>query len=305
MALRPTALLDAASYGFEWLRLLPELSLQEGVLGPRDFEVTVAAAGGLRVDVAAGTALVKGDSGSPGTGLTHGLYPQINDAAIPNAVTLPAADGTLPRIDQIVLQINDSTDLGSAGNVPALTYAAGIPTTGATLNNRSGAAALPANALLLADILIPAGATAVTADNVRDRRAHARGFLGRARGTTSSPISNARSPAAIPDMSIAGNFSGAPIIVEFTGQLTHDTAGGDILIEPSIDGGGAALHNVVGVDVTAAGQHVAINAHALIVPAAGYHTIYMRWSTPSGTMTAFGVRRRMTVREDVRVLGTA
>lgn len=175
MALRATTFLDALTYGFEWLRLIPELSLQEGVVGAGDFKVTAAAAGGMRVDVAAGLALVKGDSGTPGTGLSQGLYAQVNDASVANAVTLTAAHATLPRIDQIVLQINDSTDLGSAGNVPALTFVTGVATAGATLDNRNGATALPNNALRLADVLVPAASAAVTAGNVRDRRPWARG----------------------------------------------------------------------------------------------------------------------------------
>lgn len=175
MALRATTFLDALTYGFEWLRLIPELSLQEGVVGAGDFKVTAAAAGGMRVDVAAGLALVKGDSGTPGTGLSQGLYAQVNDASVANAVTLTAAHATLPRLDQIVLQINDSTDLGSAGNVPALAFVTGVATAGATLDNRNGATALPNNALRLADVLVPAASAAVTAGNVRDRRPWARG----------------------------------------------------------------------------------------------------------------------------------
>jgi hypothetical protein len=179
MALRSTAFLDSTTYGFEWLRLLAELALQEGVLGTTagtDFKVTAAAAGGMRVDIASGIALVKGDSGAPGTGLTQGLYPQVNDASVANAVTLTAAHATLPRIDQIVLQINDSTDLGSAGNVPAFAVVTGVATAGATLDNRTGAAALPNNALPLADALVAAASVAVVAGNIRDRRRFARGF---------------------------------------------------------------------------------------------------------------------------------
>lgn len=170
MALISTFPLDQTTYGFEWLRYSFLLGLQEGVVEPGDFRVTAAAAGGMRVDVAAGTALVAAD-----TGVRNGLYVQVNDAVIANAVTFPAADGTNPRVDQVFVQVNDVADLGSAGNTPALAVAAGTATAGATLDNPAGVTALPANSVRLADVLIPAGSTSIAAANVRDRRRWARG----------------------------------------------------------------------------------------------------------------------------------
>jgi hypothetical protein len=171
MTLRPTFPLDgSAGYGAEWLRAGLELTLREGVIGAGDFKVTAAAAGGMRVDVAAGLAVVKGDTGTSGIGLTQGLYLQPNDASIANAVTVTASHATLPRVDQIVLTVSDSSDLGSAGDTPSLAVVTGTATTGATLDNRTGAAALPSNTLRLADVLVPAASSAVTAGNIRDRR---------------------------------------------------------------------------------------------------------------------------------------
>lgn len=180
MALRTPFANDAKSYGFEWLRAMLETGLQEGVLNMAgagtDFKVTAAAAGApLRVDVAAGAALTKGDSGAPGTGLSQGLYLTINDAAIANAVALAAADGSNPRLDQIALRIRDTSDLAGAADDATLVVLTGTPTSGATLDNRNGNAALPNDHLRLADVLVPAGATAVLAGNVRDRRPWARG----------------------------------------------------------------------------------------------------------------------------------
>ncbi len=175
MALRNTAFIDTLTYGFEWLRLMLEAGLQEGVLNAGDMKVTAAAAGGMKVDIAAGTAFVKGDTGPPGTGLTQGLYVQVNDAAVAGAVALDAAHGSLPRIDLIVLQINDATDLGTAGSTPAFAKVTGAATSGATRDNMSGAGVVPANARLLAAVLVPAASTAVVAGNVCDRRGWARG----------------------------------------------------------------------------------------------------------------------------------
>lgn len=177
---------DGLTYGAEWLRYTAEVSgLQEGVVGADDLKVTAAAAGGMRVDIAAGTAMVKGDSGSPGTGVSQGLYMAVNDASIPDAVTLPASNGTNPRIDQIALRVRDASDLGTGADDLTLLYLAGSAIAGATLDNRDGAASLPADHLRLADILVPAGSTAVTAGNIRDRRPWARGANARLVGNTS------------------------------------------------------------------------------------------------------------------------
>lgn len=179
MALRTPFGNDAKQYGFEWLRAMLEAGLQEGVFGgpggAGGFKVTAAGAGGMRVDVAAGTALVKGDSGVPATGLSQGLFLAVNDALIANAVTLDAAHGSLPRVDQIVLRIYDTQDLATGADVLAIENVTGLATAGATLDNRNGAAIVGNDGILLADVLVPAASVAVSAGNVRDRRPWARG----------------------------------------------------------------------------------------------------------------------------------
>lgn len=231
MTLRTPAFSDAKTYGFEYLRLMLELALQEGVLLPGDFKVTAAAAGGLRVDVAAGTALIKGDSGVPGTGLTQGLFIVINDASVPNAVTVPAAHASLPRIDQIILRVRDTADLGSSSDSAQLDVVAGAPTAGATLDNRTGASPLPADALRLADVLIPAAGTAVTAGNLRDRRPWARGAYRRivrnanASGTNDYSIASA-TPTAVDAVNLAPRVecSGSALRMTLTGLIAATTA---------------------------------------------------------------------------------
>src|SRR5688572_14974842 len=69
-----------------------------GVWGENDFKVTAGT--GMGVNVAAGVMVSLG-------------YYLENDAAITNAATLSNAHGTLPRFDQIVLQIGDVTDLAT------------------------------------------------------------------------------------------------------------------------------------------------------------------------------------------------
>lgn len=180
MALKTPFANDAKTYGFEWLRYATEIDQNsEGVVNYSTDLLPTNAATGLKVDIAAGAAYVKGDSGTPGVGLSQGLYTVVNDAAIANAVTCAAADATNPRLDQVVLKVTDSQDLGDASDVATLEVLTGTPTGGATLDNRSGAAALTNNRLRIADVLVPATATNLTAANVRDRRLPANGFANR------------------------------------------------------------------------------------------------------------------------------
>ena len=98
--------------------------------------------------MAAGAAWVQGDDTA-----RQGLYHQVNDAAVTGLVA--AGHATNPRIDQVILRIFDSSVTG-VSDTPTLSTLAGTATGGATLDNRTGAAALPNGAIRIADILVPA-----------------------------------------------------------------------------------------------------------------------------------------------------
>ncbi len=202
MTLRTPAFNDAKTYGAEYLRHLAETMLNsEGVANyATDFVVTPAASL-LKVDVAAGAAWVKGDSGTPGMGISQGLYSVVNDATIANAVTLAAADPTNPRLDQIVLRVRDSADLATGADDALIEVVTGTATGGATLLNRTGAAALGNDRLRLADVLVPATATNLVGANVRDRRIPAKGvatsYISAAEATTSTTYTDLTTPDLI------------------------------------------------------------------------------------------------------------
>lgn len=82
------------------------------------------------------------------------------------AVTVPAADPTNPRIDAVVAEAPANAD----ATTPSFRVVQGVATVGATLDNRTGAAALPAAALHLADVVVGAGVTSIVTANIRDRR---------------------------------------------------------------------------------------------------------------------------------------
>ena len=78
------------------------------------------------------------------------------------------ADPTNPRIDRLVVQILDKNVAGSSDATVGSKFRviSGTPTSGATLGNLTGAAAVPANTYLLANVLVPAAATSITGVNI-------------------------------------------------------------------------------------------------------------------------------------------
>lgn len=184
MALLTPTLLDTKSYDFSVVRNIWTRQIyQSGVLGKGDFAITPKASQPpLAITVAAGEAWVKATAGT-----RNGAYHVVNDAAVD--INLTAADATNPRIDRVVLRINDSSDLSSATDVPDLYVITGTPTAGATLANLTGAGAAPANSVTLGFVRVTAGMTSTTTANI--------GWYGRGTNTFSGAIAGAPPPYAI------------------------------------------------------------------------------------------------------------
>lgn len=141
----------------------------EGVDLESDLKVVQRGAGAnMSVDIGIGDCFVQGD-----TVARQGLYHGYSDAVENRAIG--AAHATLPRIDRVVARIYDTVDIASATDELKLEVVAGTATSGATQDNLSGAAAVPANALSLATVLVPAAASSIT--QIRDKRAWSRGFM--------------------------------------------------------------------------------------------------------------------------------
>lgn len=140
-----------------------------GVNGLTSFQVSFAS--GLVCNVAGGVAYVRGISS-----VQQGMYECFQASG--GTVTLGAADGTNPRIDQVVLIVQDATEDGGSNNRGFVTVIPGTPTSGADLNNRNGAPKLSSQSsptiILLADCLVSAGnSPAFSGSNIRDRRPYA------------------------------------------------------------------------------------------------------------------------------------
>lgn len=275
MALLETMHIEGQDYTFQQLRHLfarAAALVQEGVFAAGDYTVAQRAAGAnMSVDVAAGDAWVQGD-----TGTRNGLYLQTNDGVVNVPVT--AANGSNPRIDQVVLQINDSNVIGGS-NTPELKVIAGTPTAGATLDNRLGAASLGNDRVRLADVLVPTSSTTVTTANIRDRRPWCRGafrrILRNANAAAGADYASATSatPALIDATNLAPRIecSGCPMRATLRGRTKSAVinSGLELRVDAAaIDGGHTPTFNTATAHNTDA-----LELTWLFVPAAGSHII--------------------------------
>lgn len=144
----------------------------EGVSTYGSFRVSQRGAGAnMSVDVNMDDgAWVRGDAVS-----LQGLYYVAPHSATINEV-ITAADATNPRIDRVVLEVKDTQHDASGSNLAQTRVIAGTPTGGATMDNLTGAAAVPSSSLLLADVLVAATDTSITDSEIRDRRAFIAGL---------------------------------------------------------------------------------------------------------------------------------
>lgn len=153
---------------------------EEGVVDTQGGDLLVTTGGAaLDLSVAAGGTYVEGDDTAD-----QGMYRVRNDGATtltgtgaaspgPGEVVagVPDADGTNPRIDQVIVRVRDSEYSGLDNDSGAYVLT-GTPSVGATLTNLTGAASLPDNTIRLAYILVPAGFAGpfVNATHILDAR---------------------------------------------------------------------------------------------------------------------------------------
>lgn len=262
------------------LTLMHGGAIQPGVWDAGDFKITQRAAGAnLTMDVATGYALVPAnDSGNAG------LYHIQNDASLNTGTGAANGHATLPRIDQAILTVNDTTSGGDATDTPSVTILGGTATSGATLDNRTGATALPTGAIRLADILMPAASTTIATANIRDRRPWARGFnrmiLGGATLYTTASATMALISSA--NLTPRVECSGAAMLVQFATVLSLDTVTTGGNIELWMDGAKVSGTTTYSwVDPTAAAPQ-SVTYTWLFTPAAGSHLIGPAFNASAG-----------------------
>lgn len=285
MALVQTDYLQSKKYSAlrDRLTLMHGGAVQQGAWAAGDFLVVQhAGSANMSVDVAAGFALIAATDAS-----NAGLYHQeSNSLANPS---FSASHATLPRIDQVILTANDSVHGGDATDDPILTVLTGTATSGATLDNRNGAATLPNSTVRFADVLIPAASTTVVTANIRDRRPWARGAFSRlvrtAGNLTTASGTQVQLSSALQQRI---ECSGAPVRLGLQALAQHSTAASFIGFQPVMDG--VAIDSVGdygAVTVNTAGGAVSYEASVeyIFMPAAGSHLLEWYWRTGAATAT--------------------
>ena len=110
----------------------------------------------MAVSIAAGHVLINGTETA-----NQGLYVAFNDAA--TTVAIATADPSQPRIDRVVVKVQDSFYSG-ATNAVSFAVVTGTPA------GSPVAPAAPANSLTLALVAVAAGATSIVNANITDSR---------------------------------------------------------------------------------------------------------------------------------------
>jgi len=158
MALRtPPSWLQNGSHPAENDRLTAQaIFATTGIVTSGSMAVTANSPVGMSVLVASGWAAIVGT-----TQANMGTYMAYNDATA--TLTITTADPTNPRVDRVVVTVNDAYYTGSTNNVVFQVLAgtpAGSPTAPAT----------PANSISLATIAVAAGALSISSGNITDTR---------------------------------------------------------------------------------------------------------------------------------------
>jgi len=158
MALRtPPSWLQNGSHPAENDRLTAQaLWKTTGVINSTDLQVTQSASPGMSVSVASGWGNIIGT-----TQTNMGAYMAYNDAAA--TLTVSTANPSNPRIDIVVVQVNDAFYTGSL-NAVSFSVIAGTPAVSPVAPTQ------PANSLLLATIAVGAAVTQILNANITDNR---------------------------------------------------------------------------------------------------------------------------------------
>lgn len=129
-----------------------------GIIGTGD--LAISAGGSLTINIAAGECVIPGSLLYASA--VSGYY--LRNTSTFN-ISINTANPTNPRVDLVCGTINDATYHGATNN-GVLQVIPGTPTSGATLSNLSGAAALPDASLLLGYVLVPASASSIVSGDI-------------------------------------------------------------------------------------------------------------------------------------------
>ena len=154
MALRtPPSWLQNGSHPAENDRLTTKAIWQTtGIINSTDLQITQNGGGNMSVNVSSGWAAIVGT-----TQANMGVYMAYNDAS--TNLTIATASPSNPRIDLVVITINDAYYTGSLNNV-SFQVIAGTPAASPTVP------ATPANSLALGQIAVGTSVTSILTANI-------------------------------------------------------------------------------------------------------------------------------------------
>lgn len=191
MALRnPPSWLQNGSHPAENDRLsMQAIFATTGIIGSSSLAVTANSPVGMSVRVASGWAAIVGSSQT-----NMGVYTVYNDAT--TVLTVSASSPTLPRIDRVVVTVQDAYYSGAFNDV-IFQVIAGTPASSPV------APATPANSISLATIAVAATATQINTGDITDTRTTV---------TTNLPVGDITEVAAGTGISVTNGTGPIPTV---------------------------------------------------------------------------------------------
>ena len=178
MALRtPPSWLQNGSHPAENDRLTTKAIWQTtGIVNSTDLQITQNGGGNMSVNVSSGWAAIVGT-----TQANMGVYMAYNDAS--TNLTIATASSSNPRIDLVVITINDAYYTGSLNNV-SFQVIAGTPAASPTVP------ATPANSLALGQIAVGTSVTSILTANITNYGTQATSPFGNVTTTGTQTLTN-------------------------------------------------------------------------------------------------------------------
>jgi hypothetical protein len=226
MALRtPPSWLQNGSHPAENDRLTTQAIWKtSGIVNTTDLQITQNGGGNMSVNVSSGWAAIVGTTQS-----NMGTYMAYNDAS--TNLTVATSNPSNPRIDLVVITINDAYYTGTLNNV-SFQVIAGTPASSPTVPST------PANSLALGQIAVGAGVTSILTANITNYGTQATSPFGNVSTTGTQTLTNKTLTSPVVSTIVNTGTLTLPTSTDTlvgratTDTLTNKTLSGDIFQYP-------------------------------------------------------------------------